>query len=66
MYRGRAYASINNQWRPMSWSTCTVTRALPGGALAAWSVILCPSLPNPGISLSNTFKVSDVTCLGKS
>ena len=25
----------------MSWSTCAVTRALRGGALAAWSVILC-------------------------
>ena len=25
----------------MSWSACAVTRALCGGALAAWSVILC-------------------------
>ena len=25
----------------MSWSTCAVTRALRGGAPAAWSVILC-------------------------
>jgi len=34
------YASINNQWRPMNWSTCAVTHALLGGASAAWSVIL--------------------------